>query len=84
MKKYVYLLKYIITNIIKLYLYIFSYNFSAFKKSIVDDEFFKLSEMENFLLSEEKLETTKDKPKRLEDDIDMFQDLQSDNEVKIY
>lgn len=37
--------------------------------------------MENFLLSEEKLDTTKDKPKDLEDDIDMFQDLQSDNDV---
>jgi len=37
--------------------------------------------MENFLLSEEKLDTTKDKLKDLEDDIDMFQDLQSDNDV---
>jgi hypothetical protein len=37
--------------------------------------------MENFLLSEEKLESTKDKPKKLEDDIDLFQDLQSENEV---
>lgn len=37
--------------------------------------------MENFLLSEEKLENTKDKPKRLEDNIDMFQDLPSENEV---
>ncbi|XP_022180774.1 U3 small nucleolar ribonucleoprotein protein MPP10 [Myzus persicae] len=51
-----------------------------FKKSIVDDEFFKLSEMENFLLSEEKLETAKDKPKSLGGDVDMFQDLQSENE----
>lgn len=55
----------------------------AFKKSIVDDEFFKLSEMENFLLSEEKSETTKDKSKPLEDDVDIFQDLQSENEVYI-
>ncbi|CAI6346729.1 unnamed protein product [Macrosiphum euphorbiae] len=52
----------------------------TFKKSIVDDEFFKLSEMENFLLSEEKLETSKDKPKSLGSDVDMFQDLQSENE----
>jgi len=37
--------------------------------------------MENFLLSEEKLETSKEKPKSLEDDVDMFQDLQSENEV---
>jgi len=37
--------------------------------------------MENFLLSEEKLETTKDKSKLLEDDVDLFQDLQSENEV---
>jgi len=37
--------------------------------------------MENFLLSEEKLDTTKDKPKDLEDSIDMFQDFQSDNDV---
>uniref|UniRef100_A0A2S2NLT8 U3 small nucleolar ribonucleoprotein MPP10 n=1 Tax=Schizaphis graminum TaxID=13262 RepID=A0A2S2NLT8_SCHGA len=36
--------------------------------------------MENFLLSEEKLETTKDKSKPLEDDVDLFQDLQSENE----
>lgn len=57
-----------------------STNKKTFKKSVVDDEFFKLSEMENFLLSEEKLETSKEKPKPLEDDIDMFQDLQSENE----
>lgn len=56
----------------------------ALKKSIVDDEFFKLSEMENFLLSEEKSEAAKEKSKRLEDDIDMFQDLQSDDEVYNY
>lgn len=37
--------------------------------------------MENFLLSEEKLENTKNQPKDLENDIDMFQNLQSDNEV---
>jgi len=37
--------------------------------------------MENFLLSEEKLETTKDKPKSLGGEVDMFQDLQSENEV---
>jgi len=37
--------------------------------------------MENFLLSEEKLEITKDKLKNLEDDVDMFQDLQSESEV---
>lgn len=37
--------------------------------------------MENFLLSEEKLDTIKDTPKHLEDDVDMFQDLQSENEV---
>uniref|UniRef100_A0A2H8TU56 U3 small nucleolar ribonucleoprotein protein MPP10 n=1 Tax=Melanaphis sacchari TaxID=742174 RepID=A0A2H8TU56_9HEMI len=57
-----------------------STNKQTFKKSVVDDEFFKLSEMEKFLLSEEKLETSKDKPKSLEDDVDMFQDLQSENE----
>lgn len=55
--------------------------FLAFKKSVVDDEFFKLSEMENFLLSEEKLESAKE-PKRLDDDIDMFQDLQESDKVK--
>lgn len=39
--------------------------------------------MENFLLLEEKLENTKDKPKLgLEDNIDMFQDLPSENKVK--
>lgn len=62
-------------------MFCFVFLFVAFKKSIVDDEFFKLSEMENFLLAEEKLESAKDKPKHLEDDVDMFQDLQSDNEV---
>lgn len=40
--------------------------------------------MENFLLSEEKLETSKKTPKPLEDDVDMFQDLQSENEVINY
>lgn len=40
--------------------------------------------MENFLLSEEKLDSPHNVPKRLEDDIDMFQDIPSDNEVKIY
>lgn len=37
--------------------------------------------MENFLLSEEKLETTKDQSKSLSSDVDMFQDLKSENEV---
>jgi len=37
--------------------------------------------MENFLLSEEKLESTKDKPKSLGGEVDLFQDLQSENEV---
>lgn len=37
--------------------------------------------MENFLQSEEKRDSAKDKPKDLEDDIDMFQDIKSDNEV---
>lgn len=39
--------------------------------------------MENFLLSEEKLDTAKDNSKSLEDDIDMFQDMKSDNEVNL-
>lgn len=38
--------------------------------------------MESFLLSEEKQEINKDKQISLEDDIDMFQDQQSDKEVK--
>lgn len=38
--------------------------------------------MENFLLSEEKKETTKDEPISPENDIDMFQDQPFDNEVK--
>lgn len=37
--------------------------------------------MEEFLLSEEKLETSKTKLQDNEDDIDMFQDQQTDNEV---
>lgn len=49
---------------------------------MVDDEFFNLAEMENFLLSEEKKETTKDEPLSSEDDIDMFQDQQFDKEVR--
>jgi len=40
--------------------------------------------MENFLLSEEKLDSAQNIPKRLEDDIDLFQDIPSDNEVKVY
>ncbi|XP_050539809.1 U3 small nucleolar ribonucleoprotein protein MPP10-like [Daktulosphaira vitifoliae] len=52
------------------------------KKSIVDDDFFKLSEMENFLLSEEKTESGKQPISNDDDDIDLFQNLEtSDNEV---
>jgi len=47
---------------------------------VVDDEFFKLSEMINFLESEEKLEATKDKQKN-EDFIDMFQDISFDKVI---
>lgn len=77
-------IKYCVKN--KMNFCILLYNFLfifglVLKKSIVDDEFFKLSEMENFLLSEEKSEAAKEKSKRLEDEIDMFQDLQSDDEV---
>ncbi|XP_045779703.1 U3 small nucleolar ribonucleoprotein protein MPP10 [Maniola jurtina] len=50
------------------------------KPSIVDDQFFKLQDMETFLLKEEKLER---KTKNVEDDddeesIDMFENLDSD------
>ncbi|XP_034836791.1 U3 small nucleolar ribonucleoprotein protein MPP10 [Maniola hyperantus] len=49
------------------------------KASIVDDQFFKLQDMETFLLKEEKLES---KSKNVEDDdeesVDMFEDLDSD------
>lgn len=38
--------------------------------------------MEDFLISEEKLETSKNKLEDNEDDIDLFQDEQSNNEVK--
>uniref|UniRef100_A0A4W2CVK6 Uncharacterized protein n=1 Tax=Bos indicus x Bos taurus TaxID=30522 RepID=A0A4W2CVK6_BOBOX len=48
------------------------------KKSIVDDKFFKLSEMETFLENMEKEEEQRDDQE--EDDIDFFEDVDSDED----
>nr|XP_027811805.1 U3 small nucleolar ribonucleoprotein protein MPP10 [Marmota flaviventris] len=48
------------------------------EKSIVDDKFFKLSEMETFLENIEKEEQKKDEEEK--EDIDFFEDIDSDEE----
>ncbi|CAG9569841.1 unnamed protein product [Danaus chrysippus] len=48
------------------------------KQSIVDDDFFKLQDMENFLLKEEKMEGKIKKGEDDEDSIDMFEDMDSE------
>lgn len=50
------------------------------KVSIVDDKFFKLQEMEQFLLKEEKNEGKATKEDSDEDSIDMFEDFDNGNE----
>ncbi|XP_055479197.1 U3 small nucleolar ribonucleoprotein protein MPP10 [Psammomys obesus] len=48
------------------------------EKSVVDDKFFKLSEMENFLEKMEKEEEKKPDDEEEEEDIDLFEDIDSD------
>lgn len=53
------------------------------KPSIVDDQFFKLQDMEKFLLSEEKLEGKKTKTDdEDEESIDMFEDIDSEGSTE--
>eukprot|EP00106_Octopus_bimaculoides_P009337 XP_014776779.1 PREDICTED: U3 small nucleolar ribonucleoprotein protein MPP10-like [Octopus bimaculoides] len=57
------------------------------KSSVVDDNFFKLSEMETFLNQQDALEARKmkhgDMAEDEEDDIDVFQDIGSDEEENV-
>lgn len=58
----------------------------ASKPTIVDDKFFKLSEMDMFLKQQDALELKKSKPQAETDedeDIDMFQDMESDKEENV-
>ncbi|RZF44678.1 hypothetical protein LSTR_LSTR000630 [Laodelphax striatellus] len=50
------------------------------KPSIVDDDFFKLSEMEDFLLAAEKSENADNDNEDSEDEVDYFDDIPSDDE----
>ncbi|KAM5292150.1 U3 small nucleolar ribonucleoprotein MPP10 [Ctenodactylus gundi] len=50
------------------------------EKSIVDDKFFKLAEMETFLENIEKEEEEKDDEDEEEEDIDFFEDIDSDQD----
>ncbi|CAI9739413.1 small nucleolar ribonucleoprotein MPP10 [Octopus vulgaris] len=57
------------------------------KSSVVDDNFFKLSEMETFLKQQDALEARKMKPgdtsENEDNDIDVFQDIGSDEEENV-
>lgn len=50
------------------------------EKSVVDDKFFKLSEMENFLEKVEKEEERRPDGEEEEEDIDFFEDIYSDED----
>lgn len=52
------------------------------KASIVDDEFFKLNEMEQFLVKEEKKQTKKHGSDSDDESIDMFEDTDEDDDME--
>ncbi|CAH2099025.1 unnamed protein product [Euphydryas editha] len=51
---------------------------STTKTSIVDDQFFKLQDMEKFLINEEKMEAKNKKENEDDESVDMFDDIDSE------